>query len=242
MTRYLRVRETLAREIAEGRYPVGERFPTDQELCARFEVSRHTVREALRHLQQEGVLARQRGAGTVVAASAPPPYVQTVASLGELDNYAAETAFDCLTEGVVVAREQLAHQLDQPEGSRWLRFAGLRYRREDSNPLCWTEILLAEKLIGDRDALRALEGPFFERVRKVRGITAEAVEQQVRPTLISKEMGELLNCAEGEPALLIRRSYIDEAGSPYEISLSLHPGDRYVSSTRLTRRRSVLPI
>lgn len=241
MTRYLRVRETLAREIAEGRYPVGERFPTDQELCARFEVSRHTVREALRHLQQEGVLARQRGAGTVVAASGPPPYVQTVASLGELDNYAAETAFDCLAEGVVVAREQLARQLGQPEGSRWLRFAGLRFRREDANPLCWTEILLAEPLIADRDAIRGMSGPFYERVRQVRGITPEAVEQRVTPTLIDKEMGALLNCPEGAPALLVRRTYIDAAGAPFEISLSLHPGDRYVSSTRLTRRRSVLP-
>jgi DNA-binding GntR family transcriptional regulator len=241
MTRYLRVRETLAKEIAEGRYPVGERFPTDQELCARFEVSRATVREALRDLQQEGVIARQRGAGSVVAAPAPPPYVQAVASLSELDDYAAETYFECMSEGVVVAREQLAEQLSCEVGSRWLRFAGLRFRRQNSKPLCWTEVLLADDLIADREAIRAASGPFFDRVRQIRGITADVVEQQVFGYAITEELAGLLQCAEGSPALLVRRRYLSDKGAPFEISLSIHPADRYVLAMRLKRQRSSLP-
>jgi DNA-binding GntR family transcriptional regulator len=241
MTRYLRVRETLAREIAEGRYPVGERFPTDQELCARFAVSRHTVREALRDLQQQGVLARQRGAGTVVAAPTAPPYVQAVASLAELDSYAAETVFEQLAEGVVTPREQLAAELGCEPGSRWLRFAGLRYRRGDDKPLCWTEVLLAEPLIADREAIRADTGPFFERVRRIRGLTAEVVEQQVGAVATAKELAGVLDYPQGAPALLVRRRYLDAAGQPFEISMSIHPGDRYVASTRVTRRRPSLP-
>ncbi len=43
-----------------------ERFPTDQELVEQYEVSRHTVREAVRHLNRTGLLRRERGRGTVV--------------------------------------------------------------------------------------------------------------------------------------------------------------------------------
>lgn len=43
-----------------------ERFPTDVELTETYAVSRHTVREAIRHLNHAGVLRRQRGRGTVV--------------------------------------------------------------------------------------------------------------------------------------------------------------------------------
>lgn len=43
-----------------------ERFPTDQELVEQYQVSRHTVREAVRHLNRSGVLRRERGRGTVV--------------------------------------------------------------------------------------------------------------------------------------------------------------------------------
>lgn len=43
-----------------------ESFPTDLELTEHYEVSRHTVREAIRHLNKTGVLKRERGRGTVV--------------------------------------------------------------------------------------------------------------------------------------------------------------------------------
>ncbi len=240
MTRYLSVRETLAQEIVEGRYRVGERFPTDQQLCARFSVSRHTVREALRDLQQDGVIARQRGAGTVVAAPMPP-YVQAVASLDELDSYAAETRFECVSESVIVAREQMARDLDCPARSRWLRFAGFRYRLGDGDPLCWTEVLLAEALIPHRGGLRQGTGPFYERVRRIAGLSAEVVEQRISAIAIGKDQAELLNADQGGPALLVRRRYLTPDQTPFEISLSIHPGDRYVSSTRLTKRRSPLP-
>ncbi len=41
-------------------------FPTDAELVSRYGVSRHTVREAIRHLNKTGILKRERGRGTVV--------------------------------------------------------------------------------------------------------------------------------------------------------------------------------
>ena len=43
-----------------------ERFPTDSELVEQYGVSRHTVREAIRHLNKTGILRRERGRGTVV--------------------------------------------------------------------------------------------------------------------------------------------------------------------------------
>ncbi len=44
----------------------GESFPTDLELTKVYGVSRHTVREAVRHLNKTGLLKRERGRGTVV--------------------------------------------------------------------------------------------------------------------------------------------------------------------------------
>lgn len=41
-------------------------FPTDLELTKVYDVSRHTVREAVRQLNKSGLLKRQRGRGTVV--------------------------------------------------------------------------------------------------------------------------------------------------------------------------------
>jgi GntR family transcriptional regulator len=54
----------LRRRLEAGEFI--ERFPTDLELTQGYGVSRHTVREAVRHLNKTGLLRRERGRGTVV--------------------------------------------------------------------------------------------------------------------------------------------------------------------------------
>jgi GntR family transcriptional regulator len=54
----------LRTRLEAGEFDEG--FPTDAQLVKRYDVSRHTVREAIRHLNKTGVLRRERGRGTVV--------------------------------------------------------------------------------------------------------------------------------------------------------------------------------
>jgi len=54
----------LRRRLDEGEFDI--RFPTDMELTSHYGVSRHTVREAIAHLNRSGLLKRERGRGTVV--------------------------------------------------------------------------------------------------------------------------------------------------------------------------------
>ena len=53
--------------IARGRYQSGDRLPAERELAEGLGVSRPTMREALRHLTQAGLLAPRHGSGTYVA-------------------------------------------------------------------------------------------------------------------------------------------------------------------------------
>lgn len=61
------LKEILRSEILEGRFRPGERLPTEAELCARYQVSRAPVRQALEDLAREGLIVRQRGRGTFAA-------------------------------------------------------------------------------------------------------------------------------------------------------------------------------
>src|SRR3954462_7551670 len=63
---YVRVAHALKEEIVSGVYPVGSQLPAEDELCKRFSVSRYTVREALRLLRDDDLVASRQGAGTVV--------------------------------------------------------------------------------------------------------------------------------------------------------------------------------
>src|SRR5690606_24600318 len=49
----------LAEEIRSGRYPVGSRFPTESELKEKLGIGRHSIREALKLLAEQGMLGRR---------------------------------------------------------------------------------------------------------------------------------------------------------------------------------------
>lgn len=53
-------------DIAKGLYSQGQKLPTEAALAARFGVNRHTVRQALAALANEGLLHARRGAGVFV--------------------------------------------------------------------------------------------------------------------------------------------------------------------------------
>ncbi len=55
----------LKRRMENGEFDDGT-FPTDLQLTRLYGVSRHTVREAIRHLNKTGILRRERGRGTVL--------------------------------------------------------------------------------------------------------------------------------------------------------------------------------
>jgi GntR family transcriptional regulator len=68
---YLQIKDHLTQDIAA----VGSRrdkFYTDSELCAKFRVSRMTVRQAVQELVNDGLVKRARGIGTFIVTRRPP--------------------------------------------------------------------------------------------------------------------------------------------------------------------------
>jgi GntR family transcriptional repressor for pyruvate dehydrogenase complex len=62
--------EQIRRLLADGELKPGDQLPTERELCDRFQVSRASVREAIRTLESMGLVAIKSGEGTYVATSA----------------------------------------------------------------------------------------------------------------------------------------------------------------------------
>lgn len=56
----------LRHAIVDGTLPAGELLPAERDLAAAFEVNRHAVREAVKRLQQAGLVAVVHGGGTRV--------------------------------------------------------------------------------------------------------------------------------------------------------------------------------
>src|SRR5918992_5895271 len=60
------VREDLVRRLEAGEWRPSERLPSEPDLAASLGVSRATLRDALRSLEEDGFVTRVQGSGTFV--------------------------------------------------------------------------------------------------------------------------------------------------------------------------------
>jgi GntR family transcriptional regulator len=68
---YAQIMHILEQEIRMGRMRAGDRLPTQQELADHFEVSLAPVKQALRELEERGIVSTRQGRGTFVMDATP---------------------------------------------------------------------------------------------------------------------------------------------------------------------------
>lgn len=236
LTRYQQVANTLLAEIEGGDYSIGSLLPTEHELCARFGVSRYTVREALRRLFEAGLVARRRGAGTtVIAIKRPPLYDLTVSSVMDIFNYAKNTRFEIKSVTKSELSDEDFEDMNIPPGNNWTTILGLRFSDVDPRPVCVSRIYVNDGL--EKVAAR-LDQPFHV-IRDFHEIAFEIVvekmEQTVRAATISSDDSRLLRTDSNSVALRSTRHFLSDSGTVIQVSDSIHPADRFSLSMTFKR-------
>ena len=234
--RYLQLADTLAAEIGAGAFPVGSLLPTETQLCARFGVSRHTVREALRRLADSGRISRRQGSGSQVeAATARPMFAQSLRSLAELDQYAAETYLEVCATGLTRGDARLTVILGASAPHAWLRLATLRRERPGGAALCWTTVYVDAAHAAALGGLRESRTPIYRLVERASGLTVQEVEQIITAEPMPAEAAAALGLPRRSVAVCVTRCYRDEQGNILEVAISHHPANRFAYRTRLRR-------
>ena len=218
----------LSAEIEAGRYAVGARFLTELELQHRFDVGRHTIRESLKLLTEQGLVGRRRKTGTFVLSTSPvTPYVHSLRDLKGLLDFAQTTALQVEHIGGVSADTRLLSGFDDIPDGRWLRVAGLRLVRGEGSPLCWSEILVPERFSPPREQILASPSAIYEETMAYNGFKLEYVEQEVTASSLPAAMMRLLGVEADTAALIVTRRYVAHTGDTFEVSHNLYPANRY---------------
>jgi GntR family transcriptional repressor for pyruvate dehydrogenase complex len=113
-----RVAAAIRTRIVEGRFRPGDRLPPERTLAARFRVTRNTVREALRQLEQIRLVTIRQGSGVTVQDYLSHAGVEF---LGALLGSRAETPAivdDLLEARGVLGAAILEHSIDRADLSR----------------------------------------------------------------------------------------------------------------------------
>lgn len=201
-----------------------ERFPTDSELVSEYGVSRHTVREAIRHLNRTGILRRERGRGTVVNRSEFEQPLGALYSLyGSIESSGAEQRSEVLvlestTDAVV------AERLERPPHARLLLLERIRFA--DDEPLAidraWLPLEITEPLLESDFEHTAL----YDELERKCHVRPESGWERIAPLLPSPDERRILQMRTGEAAFFLERlSYA--GGQPIEWRTTTIRGDRY---------------
>lgn len=228
----------LTEAIASGEQEVGSLLPTEFELCARHGLSRYAVRKALDELQELGLVSRRKNVGTRVESRLPKQgFTQSIVTVQELAHFGSTHVRQLRDVALLVADRDLARTLGFAAGMRLLRLSSLRMQagvRE--RPMGWTDVYVDARFSDLQELVRSSPDRLISALIEERyGITIARIQQEIAAITLDAAMAAELQAQPGAAALRIQRSYLNAANEVFEVSVSIHPADRFSLSMEMTR-------
>ena len=218
-----RVRDELLRDLFSGVFAVGDQLPNEDELAERFEVSRATVREAVRGLVEGGYLVRRHGKGTFV--TAVPHHRHT------LNANLSYTAM--IREAGLKLGRRLLHKLIRPATEAECSALGLasgesvlfieRIRTADGRPVVYSTDRIPVTLLAEAQDV-AGDSSLYELLEDV-GAPVVSALATLRPVLADRRLAQLLMVPVGAPLQQIEQVDFDGLGRPVMMSSEWHVPD-----------------
>ncbi len=212
------------REVAPG-----SQLPPEPELAAELGVSRATLREALRSLEEEGLVRRTRGAGTFVA-DRPRMANNLDANFGVSDAIRFSGMIPGTDQGtlrVEAASAEEAERLDLEPGEDVVVVD--RVRTADGRPVVLSRDILAMRVTREDPAvLSALQAQsVYDVLERDLGIVIHHGLATFRPTRADSYVASRLGVERGTLLLYLRQVDFDEAGRPVLSSHEHHLADAF---------------
>jgi len=228
---YQSVADDLREAILSGRFAPGDRLPAEADLCTEYGVSRSTVREALRVLASQNLVATARGVsgGTFVA----------LPKASEIRSY-LENSFGMLTVHDEVPVDALLEARDVLE----VPAAGLAAQRADAAAIAGLRATIVDVETTDFDRIQECNHLFHALLVEAAGNPLlEVVTRPVFSVLVSRSVHEpvvgnaywsivvedhrlileAVEAGDAEEARSRMRAHLDRLRATYASGLALGP-------------------
>jgi len=193
----------LRKQILEGKWEEGDCLPSEKEFSAEFGVSRITIRQCMKLLEEEGLIIRQAGRGTFI------PEKPIEQGLAGFHNFAKNTSKEGHKAGFVIENIQIslpskhtAKALNVNENEQVYKIERIKLR--DDRPLMHERIYLPRKLIPGL-GLDELSQEWLSDLLAKNNIHITRVKYSIEPFLIDDYEAKKLLVHSGLLGLLIDR-------------------------------------
>jgi GntR family transcriptional regulator len=223
-----RIRNGVLELIRTEKLQYGNKLPTEEKLTELFQVSRPTLREALKLLEQEAVIDVQQGKGRFVAAGAalsiarPITKFESVSTMVKSHGY--ETSTEVLGFGTVLAEGEIAEELQRPKGDKIVRVE--RLRRSKAEPLIYSVDYIPRDLLPETLSQAEWSGSIVALLGEL-GQEPVASTATVSAVMLPAEVTKLHGLEGFGPALLIREVCFTARGDRVLFAMDYHRGSAF---------------
>tara|TARA_R110002050_G_scaffold274283_2_gene418651 strand:- start:1142 stop:1876 length:735 start_codon:yes stop_codon:yes gene_type:complete len=210
--------------ISHQEYTNGKLLPTEMDLASKFNVSRATVRQAIKTLVNEGLLERKKGAGTKVISGEIKgvgrkwqSFTQEMKSLGiEVYNYELHVFWEN-------ASEHICKFFKIPAKSKVLKL--VRLRGSKSGPFVYfiSYFNPAISLKGNEN----FNQPLYSILRESCGIIAAASQEYIIAINADEELSKKLEVEKNTALLKRTREVYDINKLPIEFNIGYYRSDKF---------------
>jgi GntR family transcriptional regulator len=230
-----RVREDLAHRIRSGEFKQGQQLPTEADLSAVYEVSRMTIREAIKGLQRDHLLFIRRGQGTFVTHM---PIMHPITRLQTGTELATELGFALTTRilgaEVEPAPEITANALNLPAGTPLVRLE--RIRCVDELPALYSIDWFEASWVEGIRPIEAWEGSLFSYIYERSGRSITHSSATLRAAILDAKTSKRINADPGIAWFVMEQVNYDAENRALVYSIDYHKGDLF--TFEVMRRRT----
>ncbi|ACU71536.1 transcriptional regulator, GntR family [Catenulispora acidiphila DSM 44928] len=218
--------DLLVEHIARRGLSAGAKLPPERDLCAQLDISRVTLRKALLHLVDRGVLTATQGRGWFVASR-----VAAREWPDDLESFTATARRKHMTPGAIVLVQEVrpatldeGDRLDVPAGTPLVHLERIRLLNGVRIALDRTLLPLdAAPAVPDLDFTTA---SLFEVLRDA-GVSLERSVATVEARVADQAGAEVLQVEPGAPILVLDQIIYSADQRPILASTIEYSGERY---------------
>jgi len=214
--------------IKQGRFAAGSQLPSEMELLQMLGVSRTTLREALRILEEQRLIRKKRGRGTFVMERAIVKDLSRNFGITEMISQAGYTpGMRDVQIKLDKASKTLAEKLEIPESSTLVIIE--RVRTADEAPVVWTRDIMPQEYLGGwmPSATLLKEGSLYECLERHANIRIVSGTASFSAVQAGREIAEKLEIQRSTLLLLIDQMDSDQNERPVLYSTEYHLTDKF---------------
>ncbi|UTR10811.1 GntR family transcriptional regulator [Evansella sp. LMS18] len=221
---YLQVIDKIKEDIDKGIYEAGERLPSEFQLSRQLGVSRATLREALRMLEDENIIIRKHGVGTFINTkplfSSGIEELFSVTDMIQRANKKPGTIF--LSSVVSPASDEDRNRFNNGKVNEMTIIE--RVRTADEEPVVYCLDKIPKMYLPD--AVSHHQQSIFEQLEDA-GIAISHAVTQIEPLGYHDEISEILQCGPETALLVLKQLHYDEKERPVLYSLNYFRADKF---------------